>query len=192
MFSQLRTCIGAIENIEEGQTPIRALINSIVGAVAVVDLQVARNLQRERIESLPNPSFSDMTQDTDAVNDKEVTLTLDGFFENISKVTTYKPDGSIGKQYKNPTDFQNPMTAYAGGKVVFTHSSSRYWSWIDTSGYSHSLGTGASCYCTVPSSASGSGVLCVIIGNGYVDYFSLSISSTTGWCKSIASFALGA
>lgn len=53
----IRTCLGAIDNMEEGQTPIRALINSIVGAVAVVDLEVARNLQHEKIECLPNPEF---------------------------------------------------------------------------------------------------------------------------------------
>lgn len=53
----IRTCLGAIENMEEGQSPIRALINSIVGAVAVVDVEVARNLQREKIECLPNPAF---------------------------------------------------------------------------------------------------------------------------------------
>ena len=53
----IRTCLGAIENMEEGQTPQRALINSIVGAVAVVDVEVARNLQREKIELLPNPKF---------------------------------------------------------------------------------------------------------------------------------------
>lgn len=54
----IRTCLGAIENMEEGQSPVRALINSIVGAVAVVDLEVARNLQREKIEVLPNPKFA--------------------------------------------------------------------------------------------------------------------------------------
>ena len=53
----IRTCLGAIENMEEGQTPVRALINSIVGAVAVVDVELARNLQREKIEVLPNPTF---------------------------------------------------------------------------------------------------------------------------------------
>lgn len=53
----IRTCLGAIENMEEGQTPIRALINSIVGSVAVVDVEVARNLQHEKIECLPNPKF---------------------------------------------------------------------------------------------------------------------------------------
>ncbi|MBP3279801.1 MAG: AAA family ATPase [Butyrivibrio sp.] len=53
----IRTCLGAITNLEEGQSPRRALINSIVGAVAVVDLEVARNLQRERIESLREPAF---------------------------------------------------------------------------------------------------------------------------------------
>ncbi len=53
----IRTCLGAIENMEEGQTPVRALINSIVGAVAVVDVEVARNLQHEKIECLRNPAF---------------------------------------------------------------------------------------------------------------------------------------
>ncbi|MCR5670687.1 MAG: AAA family ATPase [Butyrivibrio sp.] len=53
----IRTCLGAITNLEEGQTPQRALINSIVGAVAVVDLEVARNLQKERIECLREPAF---------------------------------------------------------------------------------------------------------------------------------------
>lgn len=53
----IRTCLGAIENMEEGQSPLRALINSIVGAVAVVDLEVARRLQSEKIECLPNPTF---------------------------------------------------------------------------------------------------------------------------------------
>ena len=53
----IRTCLGAIENMEEGQSPTRALINSIVGAVAVVDLEVARNLQRETIECLKTPTF---------------------------------------------------------------------------------------------------------------------------------------
>lgn len=53
----IRTCLGAIENLEEGQSPQRALINSIVGAVAVVDLEVARNLQKERIECLREPAF---------------------------------------------------------------------------------------------------------------------------------------
>ena len=54
----IRTCVGAIENLEEGQSPQRALVNSIVGAVAVVDLEVARNLQKECIENLAEPSFS--------------------------------------------------------------------------------------------------------------------------------------
>ncbi len=54
----IRTCVGAIENLEEGQSPQRALINSIVGAVAVVDLEVARNLQKETIENLAEPAFS--------------------------------------------------------------------------------------------------------------------------------------
>ncbi len=50
----IRTCLGALDNMEEGQTPIRALINSIIGAIAVVDLDVARKAQRETIELLPD------------------------------------------------------------------------------------------------------------------------------------------
>lgn len=50
----IRTCLGAISNMEEGQTPRRALVNSIVGAIAVVDLDVARRAQRETIDLLPD------------------------------------------------------------------------------------------------------------------------------------------
>lgn len=50
----LRTCIGAIENIEEGETPMEAIKNSIGGAVAEADLEVARLLISECLEVLPN------------------------------------------------------------------------------------------------------------------------------------------
>ena len=53
----IRTCLGAIENMDEGQTPLRAVTNSIVGAVAAVDVELARRLQAEKISCLPNPSF---------------------------------------------------------------------------------------------------------------------------------------
>ncbi len=53
----IRTCLGAMENMEEGQEPVRALVNSIVGAVAVVDVEVARRLEREKIAILPEPHF---------------------------------------------------------------------------------------------------------------------------------------
>ncbi len=49
----IRTCLGALENMAEGQSPIRALINSIIGAIAIVDLEVARKVQVEQIECLP-------------------------------------------------------------------------------------------------------------------------------------------
>jgi hypothetical protein len=49
----IRTCIGAIENMDEGQSSTRALVNSIVGAIAVVDLETARRVKDEVIESLP-------------------------------------------------------------------------------------------------------------------------------------------
>lgn len=49
----IRTCIGAIENMDEGQSSTRALINSIVGALAVVELETACRVKDEIIESLP-------------------------------------------------------------------------------------------------------------------------------------------
>ncbi len=49
----IRTCLGCLENMEEGQSPLRALINSIIGSIAVVDLEVARKVQAEQIEVLP-------------------------------------------------------------------------------------------------------------------------------------------
>ena len=54
----IRTCLGCIENMAEGQSPTRALINSIVGAIAIVDLEVARKVQVETIETLPDFSGS--------------------------------------------------------------------------------------------------------------------------------------
>ena len=54
----IRTCIGAIENMEEGQTPRRALVNSVVGAIAAVDLDVARKVESEVIAILPEPKFT--------------------------------------------------------------------------------------------------------------------------------------
>ncbi len=53
----IRTCLGAIQNLEEGQEARRALQNSIVGAIAVVDLDLARAVQEQVIENLPNPTF---------------------------------------------------------------------------------------------------------------------------------------
>ena len=50
----IRTCLGALDNIEEGQKPLRALVNSIIGAIAVVDLDIARKVQRETIDLLPD------------------------------------------------------------------------------------------------------------------------------------------
>jgi len=54
----IRTCLGAITNMEEGQPPKRALINSLVGAIAVVDLELARKIQNEIIDLLPEPKFT--------------------------------------------------------------------------------------------------------------------------------------
>lgn len=53
----IRTCLGCIDNMDEGQEPRRAVVNSIVGAVAAVDVELARRLQRECVDSLPNPMF---------------------------------------------------------------------------------------------------------------------------------------
>lgn len=54
----MRTCIGAIENMEEGESPKEALRNTIGGAVAECDLEVSRNLVRECIDALPDAKFS--------------------------------------------------------------------------------------------------------------------------------------
>ena len=44
--------------MEEGQTPRRALVNSVVGAIAAVDLDVARKVESEVIAILPEPKFT--------------------------------------------------------------------------------------------------------------------------------------
>lgn len=53
----IRTCVGAIENIQDGDEPIEAIEASIVGAVAEANLEVARNLQYEVISIASVPSF---------------------------------------------------------------------------------------------------------------------------------------
>ena len=54
----IRTCKGAIKNMRIGDSPIQAVSNSIVGAVAECSLEVARNMQGEILEHLPTPTFS--------------------------------------------------------------------------------------------------------------------------------------
>ena len=54
----IRTCLGAIQNMKEGQSANRALINSIVGSIAVVDLNLARRVQKEKIDVLTAPPLT--------------------------------------------------------------------------------------------------------------------------------------
>lgn len=48
----IRTCLSAISAMQDGETPARALSNSLVGAVAVADLDVARAMQTEVIDCI--------------------------------------------------------------------------------------------------------------------------------------------
>ena len=82
------------------------------------------------------------------------------------------------------------MTAYAGGKIVFTHGAGLGWQWTDITGVRHDLGTGATAYCVVPLDASGAGALYSTLYTGDNVFMPYS-NSTTGWCRSISSFALG-
>ena len=50
----LRSCEGTVENMLDGQTPIRAVQNSLVSAVAECDLELGRKLMEEVVESLPS------------------------------------------------------------------------------------------------------------------------------------------
>lgn len=59
MGLSIRTCIGAIENMEEGQEPLRALKNSIVGSIAMSDRELAERVYDEKISVLPNPAFAE-------------------------------------------------------------------------------------------------------------------------------------
>lgn len=52
-YLSIRSCLSAISNMEEGQSCKRALINSIVSTIASVDLTIARNVQAEVINILP-------------------------------------------------------------------------------------------------------------------------------------------
>ncbi len=52
-YLSIRSCLSAISNMEEGQSCKRALVNSIVSTIASVDLTVARNVQAEVINILP-------------------------------------------------------------------------------------------------------------------------------------------
>lgn len=48
----IRTCLSAISAIGDGVDPHRALVNSLVGAVAVADLEIARQMQTDVIDCI--------------------------------------------------------------------------------------------------------------------------------------------
>lgn len=50
----VRGCIGALECIEEDATPKQALKETLVGAIGAKELELARQLERDVIDSLPN------------------------------------------------------------------------------------------------------------------------------------------
>ena len=52
----LRSCKGAIENIQEGMEPRKAVINSIVGKVAERDMTVAESC-RDVVMNMRDPTF---------------------------------------------------------------------------------------------------------------------------------------
>jgi hypothetical protein len=50
----MRACLGALENIEEGDAPKEALRHTLVGKIAEVDLELAQEIEKNVINSLPN------------------------------------------------------------------------------------------------------------------------------------------
>jgi len=50
----LRGCIGALDCMEEGDTPQQAIYNTLVGKVAEVDLELAEDINKNIVKSLPN------------------------------------------------------------------------------------------------------------------------------------------
>lgn len=53
----LRGCIGALDCMEEGDTPQQAIYNTLVGKVAEVDLELAEDINKNIVRSLPNLSI---------------------------------------------------------------------------------------------------------------------------------------
>ncbi len=53
----LRGCLGALDNMEEGDTPQQAIYNTLVGKVAEVDLELAEDINKNIVRSLPNLSI---------------------------------------------------------------------------------------------------------------------------------------
>lgn len=50
----LRGCIGALENMAEGDSPKTAIHNTLVGKIAEVDLELAENVMKDVVNGLPN------------------------------------------------------------------------------------------------------------------------------------------
>jgi hypothetical protein len=50
----LRGCLGALECMEEGDTPQQALYNTLIGKIAEVDLELAEDVYKSIVKSLPN------------------------------------------------------------------------------------------------------------------------------------------
>ena len=53
----IRSALGAITNVQEGQLPADALLHSIYGTIAAVDREVAERVKLEKLDCLPNPTF---------------------------------------------------------------------------------------------------------------------------------------
>lgn len=49
----LRACLGALENIEEGDSPLEAIENSMIGKIAEVDLEVAEEVKKNVLRNIP-------------------------------------------------------------------------------------------------------------------------------------------
>lgn len=56
MNLSIRTCIGLIENMKEGQNPYRALQNSIGGVISAVDMELGTKVYNECLETIPLPT----------------------------------------------------------------------------------------------------------------------------------------
>lgn len=50
----LRGCIGALENMAEGDSPKEAIRNTLIGKIAEVDLELAENVNKDVVSGLPN------------------------------------------------------------------------------------------------------------------------------------------
>ncbi len=53
----LRSCLGALECIEEGDTPLQAIAHTMVGKIAEEDLELAEEVRNGVLQSLENANF---------------------------------------------------------------------------------------------------------------------------------------